>query len=112
MLRRALLFSVALAALLALSVVVVGYRHAPESAKGVATEAASILGVNLLAFAGPTRSGNYLTGSESFHWERRINGEAVELVSYLPGEERLCWQQRDSDRWKDNGCINTRQYQY
>jgi hypothetical protein len=112
----AALFSVALvtsfAVLLLAAVMVTGYRLAPERAKGTAVEAASSLGLNLLAFEGPSREGSYIAGSESFHWQRLADGKVIEQVSFLPSDERLCWQQLGASGWKDNGCINTRPYQY
>ena len=112
MLQRVLFLAILLTLLVFTAVLVVGYRSAPNRATGVAVEAANSLGLNLLAFAGPARSGSYIAGTESFHWERKVNGFAVEQVAYFPGEERLCWQQRAVTGWKDNGCINTRLYQY
>ena len=112
MVRRVLAVLTSLAALFFAGVMVTGYFLAPDRAKGPAVAAASSLGLNLLAFEGPSREGSYIAGSESFHWQRVADGKVIEQVSFLPSDERLCWQQLGASGWKDNGCINTRQYQY
>ncbi len=87
------------------------YWQAPDYAKDVAIDAADALGLNLLVFEGPSRSGSQLLGTEAIHWERRSGATPVERVSYFRADERLCWSVLENHGWKDNGCISTRPYE-
>jgi hypothetical protein len=87
------------------------YWQAPDHAQDVAVDAAQSLGLNLLAFESPSRSGSNLFGTEAIHWERRYGATPVERVSYFREDERLCWSVRENHGWKDNGCISTRPYE-
>ena len=105
--------TVAVVALLAIAMGLLAFRYwqAPDYAKDVAIEAAEALGLNLLVFDGPSRSGNHLIGTDAIHWERRSGATPVERVSYFREDERLCWSVRENHAWKDNGCISTRPYE-
>jgi hypothetical protein len=87
------------------------YWHAPKRATNVAVEASRSLGLNLLAFQGPVRSGSFIADAEAFHWEQTVEAAVSERVTYLPSEQRLCWAQLTDSTWKDNGCISTAKYE-
>jgi hypothetical protein len=89
------------------STVGLGHWQAQRRAANVANYAGNSLNLNLRTFDGPVRAGNFILGTETFHWERKTDDAVLERVTYLPVDQRFCWGKLEAGIWKDHGCINT-----
>jgi hypothetical protein len=77
----------------------------PERAIEHAGSAAAGLGFDLAKVEPPHASGSSFWGTRSFHWEIPEKGGAVNRLTYLVNDERLCWSSIGRSGAVDHGCV-------